>query len=197
MDAGQRSSVADKSADEPANPVAVQGTGKSGGMTTRELLSAWKIEADTRAIAQQEAAVSEGKTNRALGVSVTVLAAIGGTSAFASLLTSNNQTVALAAGVFTVVAAALSGIQTSLALGESSGAHRSAAAGFFGLKERLEIAIAFHDLGTAVTKQELEDFAKDAEQLEKGTKAVSNKIYDSAKKRAKEARPPDRTNGRV
>ena len=154
-------------------------------MTTRELLSDWKIEADTRAIAQQEAAVSEGKTNRALGVLVTVFAAIGGTSVFASLLASDNQTVVLAAGVFTLVAAALSGIQTSLALGDSAGSHRSAAAGFFGLKERLEIAIAFHDLGSEVTKAELEDFAKDAEQLEKGTKAVSDKIYDRAKARAR------------
>jgi hypothetical protein len=65
------------------------------------------------------------------------------------------------------------------------GGHRSAAGGFFGLKERIEIAIAFHDLGTEVTKQELEGFAKEAEQLEKGTKPVSNGIYDKAKEKAK------------
>jgi len=182
----QTTSIEGKAADKQVDPPSVQGAGASVGRTTRELLTYWKIEADTRAIAQQEAAVSEARTSRALGVSVTVLAAIGGTSVFASLLSSNNQTVVLAAGVFTVVAAALSGIQTSLGLGESAGAHRSASAGFFGLKERLEIAIAFHDMGKEVTKPELEDFAKEAEQLEKGTKPVSNGIYDKAKARAKQ-----------
>jgi hypothetical protein len=185
MAEGQTTSIHGKTADKPLDPQSVEGAGASGGKTTRKLLIFWKTEVDARARAQQQAAVSEARTSRALGVSVTVLAAIGGTSVFASLLSSNNQTVVLAAGVFTVVAAALSGIQTSLGLGESSGGHRSAAGGFFGLKERIEIAIAFHDLGTEVTKQELEDFAKEAEQLEKGTKPVSNGIYDKAKAQAK------------
>ena len=85
-------------------PVSAPNGGAARGRTTRELLSHWKTEAETRAIAQQLAAVSEATTNRVLGISVTVLAAIGGTSAFASLLASSNQTVGLAAGVFTVIA---------------------------------------------------------------------------------------------
>jgi hypothetical protein len=80
----------------------------------------------------------------------------------------------------------LSAVQTSLGLGESSGAHRSASGGFFGLKERLEIAIALHDQGREITKQELEDFAKDAEQLEKGTKPAPEKIYQKAIARAQQ-----------
>jgi hypothetical protein len=175
----------DRAGETVVAPVSAPSGGAARGRTTRELLSHWKTEAETRAIAQQLAAVSEATTNRVLGISVTVLAAIGGTSAFASLLASSNQTVGLAAGVFTVIAAALSAVQTSLGLGESSGAHRAASAGFFGLKERLEIAIAFHDEGKEVTKNELQDFARDAEQLEKGTKPVSGKIYERATEEAR------------
>jgi len=187
MGEGQAKAAPNEPADRSVEASPVHEEAVHVRRTTHDLLSYWKVEADTRAIAQQITAVSEAKANRTLGIAVTVLATIGGTSLFASLLTSDDETVVLAAGVFTVIAAVLSAVQTSLALGESSGSHRSASAGFFGLKERIEIAIAFLERGDEVSRQQLEDFAKDAEQLEKGTKPVSEKVYDEAKARAKKA----------
>src|SRR6478735_987036 len=110
-----------------------KGRGDDGLFT---LLRRWRDEIRVRANAQQIAAADDARNNLVLGVLVTTLAAIG---ASGILTGSSDVRVTSMAGLITLLAAVLAGVQTVVRFGERSGAHRGAAASFGRVKTRLDL----------------------------------------------------------
>ena len=153
-----------------------KGRGDDGLFT---LLRRWRDEIRVRANAQQIAAADDARNNLVLGVLVTTLAAIG---ASGILTGSSDVRVTSMAGLITLLAAVLAGVQTVVRFGERSGAHRGAAASFGRVKTRLDLLIA---RGRVPTDSELDDLTVVLERLDSETPVVSGRLWDAAIERIK------------
>ena len=109
----------------------------------RELVLAWIRRARESQMAHYEMANIFSARERWLGVPVILITTIIGTSVFASL---SAQTVApeakIAVGMFSVVAAVLSSLQTFFKYSERSEKHRAAGARFGAVRRKLEAIYA-------------------------------------------------------
>jgi hypothetical protein len=143
------------------------------------LLRRWRDEIRVRANAQQIAAAEDARNNLVLGILVTTLAAIG---ASGILTGSSDVRVTSMAGLITLLAAVLAGVQTVARFGERSGAHRGAAASFGRVKTRLDLLLA---RGRVPTDNELEDLTIVLERLDAETPVVSERLWDAAIERIK------------
>jgi hypothetical protein len=138
------------------------------------LLSTWRNEVRIRANAQQMAAVDDARNNLVLGILVTVLAAIG---ASGILTGSPDSRVTTAAGILTLLAAVLAGVQTVARFGERSGDHRGAAASFGRVKTRLDLLIA---RGRTPSDHEISDLTVVMERLDTETPLVAERYWNAA-----------------
>ena len=138
------------------------------------LLRRWRDEIRVRANAQQIAAAEDARNNLVLGILVTTLAAIG---ASGILTGSSDVRVTSMAGLITLLAAVLAGVQTVAGFGERSGAHRGAAASFGRVKTRLDLLLA---RGRVPTDNELQDLTVVLERLDTETPVVSERLWDAA-----------------
>ena len=152
--------------------------GKNEGVSA--VLRRWRNEIRVRADAQQLAAVEDARYNLVLGVLVTILAAIGASGIIAA---SSDPLVKSLAGLATLLAAVIAGVQTVARFGESSGAHRGAAASFGRVKTRLDLLLA---RGRVPTAKEIEDLIVVMERLDTETPVVSNRLWKKAKKQIKD-----------
>ena len=143
------------------------------------LLRRWRDEIRVRANAQQIAAAEDARNNLVLGVLVTTLAAIG---ASGILTGSSDARVTSMAGLITLLAAVLAGVQTVVGFGERSGAHRGAAASFGRVKTRLDLLLA---RGRVPTDNELNDLTVVLERLDTETPVVSERLWVAAIERIK------------
>ncbi len=141
------------------------------------LLRRWRDEVRVRANAQQIAAAEDARNSLVLGVLVTTLAAIG---ASGILTGSSDLRVTAMAGLITLAAAVLAGVQTVARFGERSGAHRGAAASFGRVKTRLDLLIARN---RKPTDNEIEDLTVVMERLDAETPVVSERFWKAAIKR--------------
>jgi uncharacterized ParB-like nuclease family protein len=145
------------------------------------VLEGLRLSAQTRSLAQQIAADRTGSLNRRLGSIATVLAAIGGTSAFVSLSQSTNSLWVGAAAAFSILAAVVSGLQTYFNYGAVSGEHRKWAAQFGELARRIAFAQAT-PVGGELTQKRFDRFNGDLAQFDKDSLNVPDRDYQRARR---------------
>jgi hypothetical protein len=150
------------------------------GADVNAVLEAIRLSAATRSLAQQIAADRTGSLNQRLGAFATILAAIGGTSAFVSLSQSINTLWVGAAAAFSILAAVVSGLQTYFNYGAVSGEHRKWAAQFGELARRVAFAQAT-PVGGELTQKRFDRFNADLAQFDKDSPSVPDRDYQRAK----------------
>jgi hypothetical protein len=161
----------------PGRDVALGNARQQGGDAITDLVRQWRDQVFIRANAQQLAAADDQLWNTALGVSTTLFAAVGASSLLSSTMPPE------VAGLITLVAAALAGVQTVLRFGEKSGAHRGAAASYGRMKSRLDLLLARMMKGVEPPPEELDEHMMVLERLDTETPVVSEKYWKRAKAR--------------
>jgi hypothetical protein len=128
--------------EEPHPPLTLprQGTTPSGAGSAYavELLSQWRNGLRIEHIAQHRSATRCELCGRLLGVGAIVLSAVVGTAIFASLSTSPDARLQIAAGMLSIGAAVLTALQTFLNYPERAERHRKAALAYGALRRKLE-----------------------------------------------------------
>jgi hypothetical protein len=151
----------------------------------RAVLEKMRLAALTRGFAQQFAADRAAALNRRLGAAATVLAAIGGTTAFASLAQAKEPVLVIVGAALSVLAAVVSGLQTYFNYGAVSGEHRKWAAQFDELARRIAFAQAT-PVDSALTEKRFERLNGDLTQFDKDSPVAPEREYQRARRRVAE-----------
>jgi hypothetical protein len=106
-------------------------------------LQQWRNGLRIANIAHLQAASFYKLRSRVLGLPVTILSVVIGTSIFATLGSSDNQLVLIAVGVISMVAATLSGMHTFLNYSELGEKHYAAGVKYGKLRRKVEELLAF------------------------------------------------------
>jgi hypothetical protein len=148
---------------------------------TNAMLQQWLTGVRMLQISHARAAARYDRLHKVLGVSVTVLSVIVGTSVFSALSSNKNPWVLQMVGAISVLAAVLSGIQTFLNYGQLATSHQTAANQYGKLRRRidetLQAADDRNDLD-AVRKSIREDW----DDLEDKSPTVPQHFNDTARR---------------
>lgn len=102
----------------------------------QNLIANWKPRIEANQQAQHAASIKSNKYHYAIGLPATILTTIAG----ATLLTeTNDPRIKIAVGVFGLIAAALSAVQTFYSYAKRAEAHRSASAQLGDVRRELEV----------------------------------------------------------
>lgn len=130
-------------------------------------------------ISHLRAAARYSQLHQVLGLAVTVISVIVGTSVFSTLSSNKNPWLLGMVGAISVIAAVLSGIQTFLNLGQLADQHRSAANKLGQLRRRMEEL-----LNASGTPADLDSLVKaireDWDRLEDEAPTVPQRFHDAA-----------------
>jgi len=94
-------------------------------------------------VVHQQPAAYNRRANRLLGIPVTVLAILIGTSIYGALSSSSSPQILIFVGAISVLAAVLSGLQTFLSYPELAQKHQTAGVKFGRLRRRMEEVLSF------------------------------------------------------
>lgn len=108
-----------------------------------DLLARWLRRTRDSAFAHYAAEEQHSRLNYALGAPAAFLAAVVGTSVFASLDKVVDNRVKLIVGGLSIGSAVLAGLQTFLRYGDRAERHRKAAVLYSNLRRDLEVALLF------------------------------------------------------
>lgn len=141
----------------------------------RKLLADWWHRADINQHAHHQAGLRFDWLNRCLGVPTVILTTVVGTSAFVSL-TENQVSPAwrAAAGILSILAAALASLQTFLGFSERAANHRRASAEFGAIRreiEQLQADVAGDDGPLTQVREHIDN-------VNAGSPDVPDSIYD-------------------
>lgn len=130
-------------------------------------------------VAQSRAAAYYSQRSRGLGLAVTLLSALAGTSLFAGLSSSSFTTVAIVAGGVSAIVAVLSAAQTFLNYGELSQKAHAASLKYGTLRREFEEGLVFAtDEGK---RQALMDKVwKEWDQVDQEAPTIPNRIYNDS-----------------
>lgn len=128
-------------------------------------------------ISHARAAARYDSLHKVLGVTVTVLSVIIGTSVFSVLSSNKNPWVLQMVGGVSVLAAVLSGIQTFLNYSQRATDHQTAANKFGKLRRRVDEL-----LQVSTTQADLEAIRKDWDELEDKSPTVQQSFQDAARR---------------
>jgi hypothetical protein len=140
------------------------------------LLAQWLNGIRINEIANYRTATFYDKRSRLLGLTVTFLSVLVGTSLFTGLGSSNIGTVVLVAGVVSAIAAVASGAQTFLNYAQLSEKARATALSYGVLRHKLEEGMAEEP-----DKQKLmDDVRKEFDQTMLAAPTIPQRIHDEA-----------------
>jgi hypothetical protein len=143
------------------------------------LLEQWHNGIRIAQIAHSRAAAHYKLLGRMLGVPVTILTLVVGTSIFVTLTSSKDERVLLLVGVISMLAAVLSGLQTFLNYTELAVKHHAAGNKYGQLRRRAEEVMTFtKDLGEL--QKTMADLRGDWEHLEEESPDVPQRFHDAA-----------------
>jgi len=151
-----------------------------------------EIRARRQARGQALAAKRCAWANTTLGIPVVALTATVGTSIFASLNSSPDNSLKIAVGIVSVLAAALASLQTFFRFSDRANAHRTASAEWATLARKLLLVLI--DLqGRQVPPQEklqiLRPCIAEFDKLEASSPDVSDRLYNAATRQVSAVRP--------
>jgi hypothetical protein len=153
------------------------------------LLQQWSNGLRIAQIGHARAAAQYERLRKLLGVPVTGLSILIGTSAFSSLESSGAQWVLVAIAVLSVVTAILAGLQTFLNFAEQAARHRQAACSYGQLRRRAE------QLRVLTPSKGLEDalakLGRSWDRVEKGAPVIPQRFHDAAFSQVKSGLAPD------
>lgn len=107
-----------------------------------QLLKSWRANCRRSQVANYNAANRFSRQHYWIGIPAAILAAVAGTSVFVNLQEMDQREIRILVGVTSLIAAALSTIQTLLHSDERSAKHRATAAGYAAVKRELDQMIA-------------------------------------------------------
>jgi len=108
----------------------------------RTLIEEWRAGIRIIHIAHTRAAADYAMRERLLGLGVTVITAVTGSTVFGAAGTSANRTVLFIAGGFTILAAVVAAAHTFLGLGALAAGHAAAAKEYGVLRKEFEAKLA-------------------------------------------------------
>jgi hypothetical protein len=148
---------------------------------TLDTLLHWLRNAKRSQKGNYGAAQFYGSLNMWLGIPAAILAAVVGTSVFATLESDVEPIWKIVAGLISIVAAILSSLQTFLALGDRSAKHRAAAAEYGAIKREIEeITLTLKSSGR-VPADLLGQVRKKLDDLARETPQVPNRIWSKVR----------------
>jgi hypothetical protein len=153
-------------------------------MTSSELIAQWLFRNHRVQLAHYESARYFQRLHLWLGLPAIALSSIVGTSIFASLSGNQAPEVQILAGVLSLVAAALMGLQTFLKHSEQAEKHRLAGARFASLKHRIELLQSFPPTAEDDIRVELQAIEKAWARLREESPTLPTRIWRNIEKTA-------------
>jgi hypothetical protein len=157
---------------------------------TARLLAEWLADAKQAEEAHSEAADHFGTFDSWVGGAAAVLAALIGTSVFATLEQPLSTPVRVLAALVTFAAAALSGLQTFIKPGARAEAHRQASRAYGALERQIEQAQADRPTSGAEAERELDTIRSGLDNAGKEAPNVPPRIWRRVQRRLTTQRPP-------
>lgn len=150
-------------------------------MEALNLLQQWHNGVRITQIAHLRAAAHYVAMGRMLGIPVTIFSVVIGTSIFSNLGSSKNQEVLVAAGIVSMIAAVLSGIQTFLNYPELAVRHHSAGCKYGELRRRIEeLIVIAKDPGEL--EEAIAEIRREWNSLDNESPEIPQKYHDEALK---------------
>lgn len=151
-------------------------------MKSRTLLHQWLNGIHIEQVAHLRCAARFHANHRLLGVPVTALTAVVGTTLFATLEASDKQAILIVAGILSALAAVLSALQTFLNYGELASRHAEAGKRFGRLRKRIEELLATAE-SDARLDAEMPAIRTEWDQLQEQSPTVPQSFHDRARSR--------------
>ena len=148
-------------------------------MDPTEVLTEWLHGIRIDHVTHSRAAAWCTRMGRILGIPVVVFAVVVGTTIFATLTESPNVSLRVAAGLLSMLAAVLSGVQTFLDYSGRAQQHHQAAVGYSRLRKEVEEFLSF-DSQPDDQKQFMQETRAKWDALKESSLDVSQAIYDKA-----------------
>jgi hypothetical protein len=147
---------------------------------TNSTLQQWHNGVRLAQVSHARAAARYDQLHQILGLSVTVISVIVGTSVFSTLSSTNNTWILGIVGAISVVAAILSGIQTFLNYGQVAAKHQSAANKYGKIRRRIEELLNMAD-APAEMNSLVKAIREDWDILEDEAPTVPQRFHDVAR----------------
>ncbi len=145
------------------------------------MLVRWLKRARESAFAHYAAEERYSRLNYALGVPAAFLAAVVGTSVFASLDKVVDNRIKVLVGVLSIGSAVLAGLQTFLRYGDRAEQHRKAAVIYASLRREIELALLFR---SDITKDSIEAIKQKYNEITEVAPNVHNSLWKNARQQA-------------
>lgn len=145
-----------------------------------DLLRFWCTGIRTRQISHHRAAMRFKRVGRLLGIPVIILTTIVGTAVFTAISSPNGYSTELQifAGLFSMAAAVLSGLQTFLNYPELAERHQEAATKYGSLRREVQQALTVHPLDSFELKKILDNVNIQWTALEEKSPTIPQKIFE-------------------
>jgi hypothetical protein len=144
---------------------------------TTSILQQWHNGVRLARVSHARAAARYDQLHQFLGLSVTVISVIVGTSVFSALSSNRNPWILGMVGAISVVAAVLSGIQTFLNYGQVAAKHQSAANKYGKIRRRIEELLNMSDAPADINSL-LKAIREDWDVLEDEAPTVPQRFHD-------------------
>jgi hypothetical protein len=144
------------------------------------LLTEWKQHLRVSRATHYETAKQLSKTNIAIGISAIVSSAIVGTSILATVQETVNTNLKIVAGLVSVLAAVLGGIQTFLRLEERAENHRASGAKYSALIREIDEVLAYSQKGRAISVDRVKNIREQYDKVTLEASPTSQKVYEKA-----------------
>lgn len=156
-------------------------------MDIQELLQEWHVGVRIFHIAHSKGASYYSRMHTKLGIPVIVLAALVGTTVFATLESSTLLFIKIGVGLLSVTAAVLASLQTFLGYGERSERHKLAAFKYGALRRDIEVFIAKAPQDEAKLLSFVEEFKNGWNTADNEAPPIPQRFYDIAAKKVEQS----------
>jgi hypothetical protein len=146
----------------------------------KDLLDDWLFRIRKAQLAHVKTAVYFGRVNLWLGVPVVILTTLVGTSVFATLQKEAATSIRIAAGLASVLAAIMAGLQTFLRYSERAERHRVSGGKYGTLRREIEQRLAFPPANPDELSNYVDSLRERWDKLSEDCPTAPNRIWDSA-----------------
>jgi uncharacterized membrane protein YbhN (UPF0104 family) len=146
----------------------------------KDLLEDWLFRIRKAQLAHIKTAVYFERVNLWLGVPVVILTTLVGTSVFATLQEKAVTSIRIAAGVASVLAAIMAGLQTFLRYSERAERHRVSGGKYGTLRRELEQRLAFPPANSDELANYIDSLRDRWDKLSEECPTAPNRIWDRA-----------------
>jgi hypothetical protein len=155
-----------------------------------DLLKKWLNGITTAHVAYSKLTAEYKQRSRMLGLIVTIISTIIGTSIFASLNVSNNQIILAVVGTVSLLASILSGVNTFLNYGELASTYSDASSKWGELRRHVEeVSVTINDLHALDAA--IQDIETKWNTLTKTTPPIPEKTYTKVKEEISKPKPKE------